>query len=210
VPNGNVIRAEVTSSHTLHQEIDMKMLTTLACLFVALFTVACDAQDVQWTPPGPAIGSTFPNALALPDQAGKPQTLNALLGKQGAVVLFVRSADWCPFCKRQLAEVNTRLGEFKALGLNVVSVSHDSVALINEFHTAQRIDYTMLADPDGAVVDSLGIRDLQYADGSKAYGVARPMIFIINSQLQITHKFAEESYRNRPDLDKVLAALKRQ
>jgi peroxiredoxin len=50
---------------------------------------------------------------------------------------------------------------------------------------------------------------LQYADGSKAYGVARPMIFVVDRQLRITHKFAEESYRARPDLDQVLAALRK-
>jgi peroxiredoxin len=89
----------------------------------------------------------------------------------------------------------------------VVSVSHDTVELIAAFHAAGKINYPMLADPDGRVVESLGIRDLQYTDGSKAFGVARPMIFIIDRQMKITHKFAEESFRNRPDLEKVLQAL---
>jgi peroxiredoxin len=83
----------------------------------------------------------------------------------------------------------------------------DSVEKIAAFHSKQSIGFAMLADPDGATVEKLGIRDLQYADGSKAYGVARPMIFIVNPQLKVTHKFAEESYRNRPDLNKVLAEL---
>lgn len=162
----------------------------------------------SWTPPGPAVGSTFPE-LRLQDQSGKQQPLQALLGKNGVAVLFVRSADWCPFCKRQLVDVNGRLAEFKALGLNVVSISHDEVNLIAAFHSAQQIGFTMLADPDGKVVEQLGIRDLQYTDGSKAFGVARPMIFIVNPQLRITHKYAEESYRNRPDLEVVLSDLRR-
>lgn len=188
------------------------MKKSFGLLFLAalsLFSTAGYAQTAPWTPPGPTVGSTFPDALMLQDQAGKHQTLKALLGKNGAALFFVRSADWCPYCKKQLADVNGRLPEFKALGLNVVSISHDTVPLIAAFHSAQKIGYTMLADPDGAVVEKLGVRDLQYADGSRAFGVARPMIFVVDPQLRITHKFAEESYRNRPDLDKVLAELGR-
>ena len=154
------------------------------------------------------MGSTFPDGLNLQDQTGKQQSLKALVGSKGAAIFFVRSADWCPFCKKQLADVNGRLADFKALGLNVISVSHDEVPLIAAYYNSQSIGYTMLADPNGAVVEKLGVRDLQYADGSKAYGVARPMIFIVTPQLKITHKYAEESFRNRPDLDKVLTELR--
>lgn len=183
------------------------IVAMLAVIGMSLFSAAGHAQTATWTPPGPAVGSTFPDALALQDQSGKPQTLKALLGKNGAAVFFVRSADWCPFCKRQMTDVNARVTEFKALGLAVISVSHDTVDQIAAFHASQSIGYAMLADPDGTVVEKLGIRDLQYADGSRAFGVARPMIFVVDPQLRITHKYAEESYRNRPDLAKVLAEL---
>jgi len=183
--------------------------TSLLSLFVSSVSLAQVAQaQSTWVAPGPEVGTVFPNDLKLLDQSGKQQNLKALMGKKGVAVFFVRSADWCPFCKRQLVDTNNHLAEFKALGLNVVSVSHDTVDLIATFHTAQNIRFTMLADPDGAVVENIGIRNLEYADGSKAYGVARPMIFIINPQMKITHKYAEESYRNRPDLDKVLTELK--
>jgi peroxiredoxin len=187
------------------------MKTSLALLFLATLSLAATtghAQTANWTPPGPSVGSTFPDPLALQDQSGKQQTLKGLLGKNGAAVFFVRSADWCPYCKRQLADANAHLAEFKALGLAVVTVSHDTVPLIAAFHTAQHVGYTMLSDPDGTIVEKLGIRDLQYADGTKAYGVARPMIFIVDPQLRITHKYAEQSFRDRPDLNKVLAELR--
>jgi len=182
------------------------LIVTL-CVTVSAIPVS-HAQGAVWVPPGPAVGSTFPDALDLQDQTGKQQSLKALMGTKGAAIFFVRSADWCPFCKKQLADLNGRLAEFKALGLNVLSVSHDEVPQIAAYYQGQSIGYTMLADPQGTVVETLGIRDLQYADGSKAYGVARPMIFIVNPQLKITHKYAEESYRNRPDLNKVLAELR--
>lgn len=189
----------------------MKLLASLAIVFLALGAdLLCPAPahaEGAWVPPGPSIGSVFPDALELEDQSNTRQSLRSLMGKNGVAIFFVRSADWCPFCKRQLVDVNAHLADFRQLGLGVASVSMDTVDRIAAFHSAQSIGYTMLSDPDGAIVEKIGIRDLQYADGSKAYGVARPMIFIIDTKLKITHKYAEESYRNRPDLNKVLGEL---
>ena len=42
---------------------------------------------------GPAIGSVAP-AIRLRDQHDREQTLATLTGKDGLVLLFVRSADW--------------------------------------------------------------------------------------------------------------------
>ena len=53
---------------------------------------------------GPAPGEKLP-AFSLPDQDGKVRSLQSLLGPKGALVLFYRSADWCPFCKAQLLEL---------------------------------------------------------------------------------------------------------
>jgi peroxiredoxin len=183
----------------------MKFIASaLAIGGLLLCGVAARAQSPGWTPPGPAVGSTFAEPLALQDQSGQARTLKGLMGRNGVAVFFVRSADWCPFCKSQLVAVNKRLAEFTQLGLGVVSVSHDTPDKLVPFHASQNIGYTMLADPDGAVVEKMGIRDLQYADGSKAFGVARPMVFIIGPDMKIVRKYAEESYRDRPDLDRIL------
>lgn len=42
---------------------------------------------------GPAVGTIAP-AFRLVDQGGREQTLATLAGKEGLVLLFVRSADW--------------------------------------------------------------------------------------------------------------------
>ena len=126
------------------------------------------------------------------------------MGEKGVALFFVRSADWCPYCKRQLADANQRLAEFKALGLNVVSVSVDKIPLIAEFAKAESIGYTMLADPDGAINLALGIRDEQYPVGSAQYGVPRPVFYVIDRTGTIRLRYMEPTYRTRPDLSTVL------
>jgi len=42
---------------------------------------------------GPAVGETI-QALQAPDQHGRVQSLATIRGPNGAVIAFVRSADW--------------------------------------------------------------------------------------------------------------------
>lgn len=153
---------------------------------------------------GPMPGDVFTHDLAAPDQNGKPQSLATVMGPKGAAVFFVRSADWCPFCKGQLVDVNRHLAQFKAQGLGVVSVSVDEVPLITAFAKEQGIGYTMLSDPKGAINLSLGIRDEQYPLGTKAYGVPRPTLYIIDRLGTVRLRYMEPTYKTRPNLDGVL------
>jgi len=40
-------------------------------------------------------------------QFGREQTLETLKGSKGTVLLFYRSADWCPYCKGQLIQLQS-------------------------------------------------------------------------------------------------------
>jgi peroxiredoxin len=157
---------------------------------------------------GPLPGAMFPHNLEAPDQSGKPQTLTTLMGEKGLAVVFVRSADWCPFCKGQLVDVNRHLAAFRTLGLNVASVSVDEIPLVAAFAKEQGIDYPMLSDPKGAINLSLGIRDEQYPLGTKAFGVPRPTLFVIDRRGTVRLRYTEPTHRTRPDLDGVLRDVK--
>jgi peroxiredoxin len=172
------------------------------CTVVALAALA--APIAMAAEPGPAVGAAFPHELAAPDQSGKPQTLKSLMGEKGVAILFVRSADWCPFCKGQLVDANRHFARFQALGVNVVSVSVDEVAEIAAFAAEQKVAYTMLADPKGAINLNLGIRDEQYPVGSAAFGVPRPTLYVLDRSGTIRLRYMEPTYRTRPDLEAVL------
>jgi hypothetical protein len=49
------------------------------------------APDVQTL--GPQVGATVPG-FSLPDHAGRPRTLQSVMGPKGALLVFFRSADW--------------------------------------------------------------------------------------------------------------------
>jgi len=55
---------------------------------------------------GPAVGTMAPDIGTRLDQTGKPHQLNDLIGQNGLVLFFFRSAAWCPFCQAQLIDIN--------------------------------------------------------------------------------------------------------
>ena len=51
------------------------------------------AQKIDVSKLGPQVGTAIPE-FSLQDQFGKTQTRESILGSKGAMLVFVRSADW--------------------------------------------------------------------------------------------------------------------
>jgi hypothetical protein len=74
----------------------LALLTVLA----AVATLSAQTSTRSSSPPsqapavrGPRVGDTAP-AFSLPDQNGVTRTLKSILGPNGAILVFFRSADW--------------------------------------------------------------------------------------------------------------------
>jgi peroxiredoxin len=161
-------------------------------------------ESVDW---GPPTGSSLPPGLTATAQDGETVALDALSGEHGLVIAFVRSADWCPFCQRQLIELSQRAGDFEKRGMRLVALSYDSTAILGAFAAEHDIAFTLLSDPQSAVIDAFGIRNTQYAPGTSGYGIPHPGIVVFDEDGHLIAKFAEKSYRKRPRIDAVLAAV---
>ena len=92
------------------------------------------------------------------------------------------------------------------MGINIATITYDSVELLKEVQEDQDIKFTLLHDEDVSHVNALGIRNLDYDPGDRAYGIPYPGIFLIDPDGVIRHKFAEEGFRIRPDFANVLEA----
>lgn len=62
-------------------------------LICSTLAVAQDRQPIDVTALGPQVGDLIPD-FSLPDQNGQIQTRESILGPNGAILLFHRSADW--------------------------------------------------------------------------------------------------------------------
>ena len=50
-------------------------------------------QKIEVSKLGPQVGQRVPD-FSLPDQTGRVRTLQSIMGPRGAMIVFVRSADW--------------------------------------------------------------------------------------------------------------------
>jgi peroxiredoxin len=156
---------------------------------------------------GPPVNAKLPD-LGMPlDQTGKPRTLASLMGEKGLVLFFIRSVVWCPFCQAQLNELSGGLKQIEARGYKMAGISYEKSEVQKEYAERKKIGFTLLADPGSIVIDRYKLRDPQYPMGDFAYGVPRPIIFILDKNGVVKAKLYEDTYTKRPPLKVVLETL---
>lgn len=184
----------------------LKTLLAAVLILAAAFSLpprgALAADDL-----GPASGSKAPDIGTPLDQSGKPRTLASLMGDKGVVLFFFRSAAWCPFCQAQLIELNGGVADMDKRGYRLAGLSYDQPEVLAAFSEKRGLGYTLLSDPRSEVIDRYGLRDPQYAEGSKAYGVPRPIIFVLDRAGTIKAKLFEDTFKKRPPLALVIETL---
>lgn len=178
------------------------MRSVLAALaaFVALAAPAF-AHDL-----GPAVGATAP-PVAGQDQTGAPQTLATLAGPNGLVLVFTRSADWCPYCQRQLIGLEGVRGEIEARGWKLAAVTTDDIAKLARFARRRAIGYPLISDEESSVIAAYGLTDPQYGPRHRAHGVPVPTILFLTPDRQVAARLGDADYRVRPAPETVLATL---
>ncbi len=150
---------------------------------------------------GPAVGTKIPHPLTAKDQHSADQTFASLTGDKGSVLVFYRSADWCPFCQMQLIDLNLHAKEkAEALGYTLIGISYDPVATLDKFSEKWSIGFPLLSDDGSRIIDAFGLRnDSRYKEGDRAWGVPYPMLIVTDSEGTILAKLSKEGYRDRPE-----------
>jgi peroxiredoxin len=159
------------------------------------------AVDVQAL--GPQVGQRLPD-FRLPDQRGQERTLQSLLGQNGAVIVFFRSADWCPYCKTQLVELEGSLPEVHKAGLGLVAISYDPVSVLADFSTRRGITFPLLSDAGSATIKRYGILNTTIDPKNELYGYPFPGTFIVDRRGMITSRVFEAAYQERTTMASIV------
>lgn len=179
---------------------------------------------------GPQVGQVVPD-FSLKDQAGRSQTRSSIMGPKGAMLVFYRSADWCPYCKTQLVDLQSRLDALRAQGLGVAAISYDPVPTLAEFASRRGITFPLLSDAGSATIKAFGIlnplpemafgpekdnpeviAELQkYVAGGRPSpmmtGIAFPGTFILDPNGRVVSRFFEDYYVERSTLSNIMLRL---
>ena len=157
---------------------------------------------------GPTVGVKAP-ALTVRDATGAPVSLGGIAGPKGVVLVFTRSAKWCPYCQAQLMLLKEAVEPLAKRGFRIAALSYDPPAILAGFAKAREIPYGLLSDEGSVTIDAFGLRDPAYKPGHFAHGVPQPSIFVLAPDGTILAKLAEEGFKTRPTNEAVLEAVDR-
>jgi peroxiredoxin len=156
---------------------------------------------------GPQVGTRVPEFTLL-DQKGQSRTLASLMGPKGLMLVFYRSADWCPYCKTQLAELQTRTADLAKSGIALAAVSYDAVPILADFSKRRGITFPLLSDPGSATIKRYGILNTTVPEtNQQSYGIPFPGTFMLNTQGVVTSRFFEQAYQERSTVGSIMARL---
>ena len=97
-----------------------KLLTLLITIFIS---VTSFSQNTVY-PDGLKVGDKAPQ-FQVTDNRGKTFNLKKQLKKGDVVIIFYRG-QWCPFCNKELSQLNDSLSLITAKGATVIAISPET------------------------------------------------------------------------------------
>lgn len=170
----------------------------LAAPIMTAETDTADAEAVVAI--GPAIGSAAPEFSAVRSD-GEDVSLADITGENGAVLVFSRSLDWCPFCTKQAVELNSVASTMSDAGWPMSLITYDTVEILADYKESEEIAYTLLSDTDSATIDAFGLRNTEVTAGSRFDGIPHPAIVFIDAEGTVVEMLREEGFRVRPETE---------
>ena len=193
--------------------------------FLFFFSLAAfNVVIAQGKAEGLAVQTKAPNFNAK-DQHGKEISLASLLEKGPVVVLFYRG-NWCPYCNKQLNELQDSLQYITSKGASVVAITPEAtegvektvektgasfpiiydkeVKISNAYHVSYEVDTaTINKYKKNWDVDFFKINQQK----EKAY-LPVPAVYIIDKKGIITYRFFDRDATKRPSVKELLAHIK--
>lgn len=100
--------------------------------------------------------------FTLKDSEGRRRTLAEYRGKW--LVLYFYPKDETPGCTTEACSLRDARDDIAALGAEIVGISRDDASSHEKFKAKHTLNFTLLSDPDHAVMDAYG------AWGKKMFG----------------------------------------
>ncbi|WP_259068903.1 peroxiredoxin-like family protein [Mucilaginibacter sp. X4EP1] len=167
-------------------------------------------------------GETAPKFAAV-DNAGKTLSLKSLLKSHKAVVLFFYRGQWCPYCNKQIKELQDSLQLLTGKGAYVVGVTpetgeninktidktHASFSIIQDkgytIMKAYQVNYTVDAELLGKL-KNYGV-DLEKNNGNTDHVLPVPATYVIDQSGKIIYVHFDKDYTKRASVKSILAVL---
>ena len=198
-----------------------KLFGAVPGLLFVLAGPAARAQAPVLTATSLVVGDQAPMFEAK-DADGRKINLKQLL-KKGPVVLYFYRGQWCPYCNKQLSQLQDSLQLLTAKGAQVVVISPENQDNIGKTTAKTKARFPIVHDQDFAIMKAyrtaftvqpdvvtkyqgFGV-DLLAANGADAVVLLVPATYIVGQDGKIQYAYFNPDYRRRASVKQVAAAL---
>ena len=198
----------------------LKLLST-ASVLLALAARAEAQTSAPLVASALAVGETAP-AFKGQDAAGRPVELAQLL-KQGPVVLYFYRGQWCPYCNKELSQLQDSLQTLTSKGAQIVVVTPETQTNIDKTVAKTKAAFPIVHDQNLTIMKayktaftvddataqkylSHGI-DFKQANGLDTNVLPVPATYVIGRDGKIKFAFFDPDYRHRASVRQVARAL---
>lgn len=157
------------------------------------------------------------------DQNGKSISLKKEL-KKGPVVLVFYRGQWCPYCNRQLKQLEDSLSLIHEKGATLLTITPEKQENISKTITKTKATYSILHDEGLKIMNSYDVTfqvDDKTIESYKKYGIdftqangeangahlPVPAVYVVNKQGKIIYKYFDIDYRKRSSVKEILTYL---
>ncbi|HWZ17147.1 MAG TPA: peroxiredoxin-like family protein [Mucilaginibacter sp.] len=188
-------------------------------LFIAaglIFSLQVSAQT------GLKKGSAAPEFSAK-DNSGKTLDLNSLLKSHKAVILFFYRGQWCPYCNKQIKQLQDSLQLLTAKGAYVIGVTPETGENINKTIDKTHASFSIIGDKGYKIMKAYQVNytvddalfsklkgygvDLERNNGNTDHVLPVPATYVINRSGKIIFVHFDKDYTKRASVNSILNAL---
>ena len=152
----------------------------------------------------PAIAHVIAPDFALPDHAGRTFRLSLRRGIRPTVIIFYRG-HWCPYCRRYLAKLQLHREAFAQLRAQVVAISPEPIATSAMLARELALDYPLLSDSRGEVIDRYGARN---TFTSATTVLPHATVVVVDADGIVRFKSVDRNFKKRTTMRTILNALR--
>ena len=133
--------------------------------------------------PGLRVGDSAPD-FSLQDQHGKTVSLKDFRGKK--VVVYFYPKAMTPGCTVQACEIRNSKALLEKANIVVLGISADPVSSLKKFEEKEKLNFTLLSDPEKTVIKSFGAWGPKKFMGREFDGILRQS-YLIDEQGKVIH-----------------------
>lgn len=188
----------------------------LLIITVLLFSLQAMAQT------GLKKGDQAPQFSA-EDNTGKQLELKELLKSHKAVVLFFYRGQWCPYCNKQIKELQDSLQLLTTRGAYVVGVTPETGENINKTINKTHASFSIIQDKSSRIMKAYDVNynvneqtlaqlnkygvDLEKNNGNRDHVLPVPATYVIDRSGTIIYVHFDKDYTKRASVRAVLDVL---